>query len=70
MGSNSFFKPSAPRIGPSGTNLEARAMGAGNYAARAAAGGAQKDLGAAMAINKSKFKSQKTNGAYAKGPKV
>ncbi len=69
MGS-SFFKPSAPKIGPSGINMDARAAGAGAYAARAAAGGAQKDLGAAMAINKSKFKPQKTNSAYAKGPKT
>ena len=50
--------------------MDARAAGAGAYAARAAAGGAQKDLGAAMAINKSKFKPQKTNSAYAKGPKT
>jgi len=68
--SSNFFKASAPKIGPSGSNLEARAVGSGAYAAKAAAGGVQKDLGAALAINKSKFKPQKTDGAYAKGPKI
>jgi len=67
---SAFFKSAAPKIGPTGSNLTARAVGAGAYAAKAAAGGAQKDLGAAMAINKSKFKPQKTDGAYAKGPKL
>jgi hypothetical protein len=69
MGS-SFFKPSSPKISVGGTNLAARALGSGQFAAKAAAGGAQKDLGAALGLNKSKFKSQKTDGAYAKGPKI
>jgi len=68
MGSN-FFKASSPKIGGPG-NSDFRVLNSGSYAARFAGGGAQKDLGAALAINKSKFKSQKTNGAYAKGPKV
>jgi hypothetical protein len=69
MGS-SFFKPSSPHIGPGGTNLAARALAAPGYATRPAAAGAQKNIGIAAALNKSKFKPQKTNSAYAKGPKV
>lgn len=63
-----FFK--APKIGPSNMNLEARAIGNAAGAGHAAGIGAQKDLGAALGLNKSKFKPQKTNGAYAPGPKV
>jgi len=65
MGS-SFFKSSAPKIGPAAIRVDR-----GNaFTTRAAAGAAQKDLGAAMGISKSKFKPQKTNSAYAKGPKT
>jgi hypothetical protein len=67
MGS-SFFK--VPKVGPSNMNLEARSIGASAGQARGSAIGAQKDLGAALALNKYKFKPQKTNGAYAPGPKV
>lgn len=67
MGS-SFFK--APKIGPSNMNLEARAFGSAIGAGRGASIGAQKDLGAALGFNKSKFKPNSKSGAYAKGPKV
>jgi hypothetical protein len=63
-----FFK--VPKISPSGSNLEARAFGSAVGAGRGAAIGAQKDLGAALALNKSKFKPTKTSGAYPPGPKV
>ncbi len=69
MGSN-FFKPSSPKIGPGNLSLEARAIGSSAFQGRSAASGVSKDLGAAMGLNKSKFKPQKTNSAYAKGPKV
>ena len=67
MGSH-FFK--VPKINPSGSNLEARAFGSAIGAGRGAAIGAQKDLGAALALNKSKFKPTKTSGAYPPGPKI
>ena len=67
MGSH-FFK--VPKVGPGNMNLEARAAGASQGAARGAGIGAQKDLSLALGANKSKFKPQKTNGAYAPGPKV
>lgn len=63
-----FFK--APKVGPGNVNLEARAMGTAVGAGRGASIGAQKDLGAALGLNKSKFKPQKTNSAYAPGPKT
>lgn len=63
-----FFK--APKITPSGTNLEARAFGSAVGAGRGAAIGAQKDMGAALALNKSKFKPNTKSGAYPAGPKV
>jgi hypothetical protein len=55
----------------SNLNMEARAIGAGSYAARGAAAGASKDLGAAMAINKAgALKPGKRSAAYPKGPKL
>jgi hypothetical protein len=70
MGS-SFFKAANPKIGmPGGQNMEARAIGSAAYAGRGAAAGAQKNLGVAAALNKSKFKPQKSSGAYPPGPKV
>ena len=67
MGSH-FFK--VPKTGPGGSNLEARAIGASAGQARGAGIGADKDLSLALKANKSMFKPQKTNGAYAPGPKV
>jgi len=69
MGSHFFQK--APTFNSSGTNLEARAVGAPVYAARSAAIGAQKDIGAAQGINKAAYKGpMKRSAAYPKGPKV
>jgi hypothetical protein len=51
MGSHAFFKP-VKSISPSGMNLEARAIGAGGFAAKAAGAGAQKDIAAASALYK------------------
>ena len=64
----SFFKN--PKIGPSNQNMTARALGAGQYAARGASIGTQKDLAQALNIGKSKFKPNKASGAYPPGPKV
>jgi hypothetical protein len=69
MGSG-FFKSNSPKIGVAGQGLEARTLGSSAYQGRAAASGAQKGLTQAMALNKSKFKPQKTDGAYPKGPKL
>lgn len=70
MGSKNFFKKQG-NFQPSSLNLEARAGGAGNYAARAAAGGAQKDIAAAAGLYRaSKFSpSAKTAASNAPGPK-
>jgi hypothetical protein len=66
-----FFAPKPPAIGPSNTNLTARAIGAGSYAGRAAGGAASKDIGAAMALYKSHaLKPQQRSAAYPKGPKT
>lgn len=67
VGTN-FFK--APKIGPSNMNLEARAFGSATGAGRGAAIGAQKDLGAALGLGKSKFKKSTGSSAYPPGPKV
>lgn len=66
-----FFKSSAKPMQASGMNMEARAIGANNYAGRQAGSGAAKDIGAAMAINKSGKPLQKSqrSAAYAPGPK-
>ncbi len=52
-------------------NLESRALGAPAYNARAAAGAAQKDLGAALAINNGRKLGPlaKTSASNAPGPK-
>ena len=72
MGS-SFFKGmgKGPTIGGGNPGLEARAIGSASYGARAASVGAQKDLGAAQAINNAAIKSHgklKNSAAYPKGP--
>lgn len=67
MGTHFFKAPKAPS---SNTNLEARAIGSAAGAGHAAGIGAQKDLSTALGLGKSKFKPQKTNGAYPPGPKV
>lgn len=64
----SMVKP--PKIGGTGNiNMEARAIGAPGYAARASAGAAQKDLGAAMAYRGSKYSGPTGTSAKAPGPK-
>lgn len=72
MGSNKFLKSSASAFHPSSLNLEARAGGAGAYASRAAGGGAQKDIGAAMALVKQHQLKPTVKDAASdiKGPKI
>lgn len=70
MGSHFFQK--GQKITSGSTNLTARALGAPGYLGRAAGMGAQKDLGAAMGINRNKgplAKSDRST-AYPKGPKL
>lgn len=70
MGS-SFFKSSGqPKIIGGNQNMEARAIGSSTYAARGAAAGASKSLGAAMAAGKKGAGPLKRSAAYPKGPKV
>jgi hypothetical protein len=65
-----FFAGKAPQISGGPQNMEARAIGSGIYAARGAAAGAQKDLGAAQGINKAANQGvPKRTAAYAPGPK-
>lgn len=68
----SFFKGKAPTIGPgSNPGLEARAIGSAAGAGRGASIGAQKALGAALAVNKAgAFKPMKRSAAYPAGPKL
>lgn len=69
MGTSFFKPPGGPKITGVNQNQEARALGSSVYAARGAAAGAQKDIGAAQAINKAgAFKPMKRSAAYAKGP--
>lgn len=70
MGTHNFFKP-GKSITPSGMNLEARAIGAGGFASRAAGAGAQKDIAAATALYKgSRLKpTAKDAASNAPGPK-
>jgi hypothetical protein len=69
----SFFKGNmqkAPQLGGGSQNMEARAIGSSTYAGKGAAIGAQKDIGAAMGINKAGYKGpMKGTAAYAPGPK-
>jgi hypothetical protein len=66
-----FFAPKPTTIGPSNLNMTARSINSGAYAGRAAAGGAAKDIGAAMALYKAHaFKPQARGAAYPKGPKI
>ena len=72
MGS-SFFKGKAPSFSGSNMGQEARAIGSGTYAARNSGMAAQKDIGAAQAINKAAIKAHgplKGSAAYPKGPKI
>lgn len=69
MGTHAFFKP-AQHFQPSGMNLEARAGAAGGYAANKFGQGAQKDIGAAIALAKGGLKpTPKTAATNAPGPK-
>lgn len=70
MGTN-FFAATRSKINPSsGLNMEAKAIGAPGYAARAAGGAAQKDLAAAAAYKGNKFGGpMKTSAKAAPGPK-
>ena len=65
MGS-SFFKGRGAPISGGNQNQEARAIGAGQYAARGAGIGAQKALG--QALFKPKGGPLKRSAAYPKGP--
>jgi hypothetical protein len=70
--SKSFFRgKGAPRMQTPNLNLEARAMGAPAYTARAAGGAQQKDLAAALAINNGRKLGPlaKTSASNAPGPK-
>lgn len=73
MGS-SFMKAKgkAGAFAPSSLNLEARAGGAGGYASRAAGAGANKDIGAAMALVKAHQLKPTTKDVVSnlKGPKI
>jgi hypothetical protein len=70
MGTQFFKAGGAPKvIGGGPQNMEARAMGSSVYTARGAAAGAQKDLGAASALNKGGHRGpMKRSAAYPKGP--
>lgn len=69
MGSTNFFKKHAP-MGGSGQNLQARAIGAGGFAAGRAGGAASKAFGNAMSIGDKGMKaSTKTSASNAPGPK-
>ena len=71
MGTSFFKNKGGPPITGGNPGLEARAIGQSAYGIRAGAAGAQKDLGAAMAINKAgQFKPMKNSAAYPKGPKL
>lgn len=64
-----FFQPKPPKaFQSSGTNLEARAGGAGGYSSRAAGVGRQKDIAAATALYRSA--KLKPTGVRVKGKKV
>jgi hypothetical protein len=70
MGS-SFFKGKGSPITGGNQNMEARALGAGQYAARGAGIGAQKSLGKAEGINSKAIAAHgplKRSAAYPKGP--
>jgi hypothetical protein len=71
MGSSNF-KPAKPgSTTPKSYNLEARALGAPGYTGHGDMMAAQKDLGAAAALNKSAVGKKLTGtSAYPKGPKV
>ena len=65
MGSK-FFANSSPKItGGGNMNMEARSFGSSIGAGRGASIGAQKDLGAALAINKAKSPLAKSSGSSA-----
>jgi hypothetical protein len=71
MGSSFFKSAGQPKIIGGNQGMQARAIGSSVYAARGAAAGAQKDLGAASAINKAgAHRPLKRSAAYPKGPKV
>ena len=66
MGSANFFKGKAPTMSGGNQNMEARAIGAGQYGARSAGLGAQKSL--EQAKLKPKGAPLKRSAAYPKGP--
>jgi hypothetical protein len=69
----SFFKgdtQKAPQISGGSQSMEARAIGSAAYAGKGASVGAQKDIGAALGINKAGYKGpMRGTAAYAPGPK-
>jgi hypothetical protein len=69
----SFFKGKAPAITGSNTNQLARGLNAGQYGARLASVGAQKDIGAAQGIDAAAIKAHgplKKSAAYPAGPRI
>jgi hypothetical protein len=72
MGTSYFKgKGGGPPIVGSSTQQLARGLNAGQYGTRSAGVGAQKDVAAAMAINKAgAFKPLKRTAAYPAGPKT
>lgn len=71
MGTHNYFKQHMQHsMQPSGLNMQARAIGAGAYASRAAGGAASKDIAAAKAAAASGLKpTTKDAAANAPGPK-
>jgi hypothetical protein len=73
MGSSFFKGNKPPTMNVGNQGQEARAIGAGQYATRAAGAAAQKNIGAAQAINNAAIKAHgplKGSAAYPKGPKI
>lgn len=69
MGSEYFKPKKSASIGSGGA--QSRAVGNLSYSTRSAAFGANKDIAAAMAINKAGARKKLTgSSAYAKGPKA
>lgn len=70
MGTKFMAGAKAPRIGPPGQNLEARAFGAPSFTAVRSGGAASKDIASAMALTRmNKLKPLTGSNAYAPSSK-
>lgn len=70
MGTPNFFNAKKHPFTASGTNLQARAIGASSYSSRSAGSGASKDIAAAKAAVQHGMKATtKTSASNAPGPK-